>query len=86
MTKNTITIKDGVMTSDINRQVSTEYQCKCGKTYTVNLQLPDNMSQIKTNAIAITNQKCQECGEPVILPGGTYVVEGFQLIRRPELH
>ncbi|HYW57699.1 MAG TPA: hypothetical protein VE934_12105 [Polaromonas sp.] len=83
MPKNTFTFdpKTGSMKALSNLQISFTHLCECGYKIAGTMEWPEGL--ISTGSVSISDVKCPQCAQPVLLPRAEYYAEEFELRYRP---
>ena len=62
-------------------QASGQYQCACGQKIDFTVEWPEGV--VQTGTVTITDSRCPQCHQPVVLPFGKHWVEDFRLRSAP---
>lgn len=74
-----ITIKDGKLSAEVYVQVTRDYTCSCGTTFTITMNMPEGVTY---NGRINVNANCPSCGEPVVIPEGHHYIENYKLLTK----
>ena len=73
---------NGSVTAETYVRATYSYECKCGKSSTVEINWPERVSI--AGPIHVTNVLCPACGSPVVFPEGIYSLKGSRLVGEPD--